>query len=257
MRILSVAMAVLAIPAFCMAQPLVTDSITISQVKFMKMDEEQTLLANPVRQYKPGETVYFQITAAGRVTTGILLAEFWLGETYLTEVALNLAEAGLDQTDPAMNQTMVNFRFHQKKPFPPGEDYRVDLYFDGNYISTYFFTILPYSDSIPSRLHFVTLAKNRTEDYQPVGVGKLFTAKDRVHIGGSADTGKGSLLAVRFFINGKLDEMSVYSLTIMENRENNAFSFSYLPKDGWPAGEHAVELTLDDMRPVRLLFQVR
>jgi hypothetical protein len=233
------------------------EKITVVDSAFGKGLDENQQIVDPAGKFLPGETICLSLALKGKDYQGIIRAEYYVDTNFITAVELSLAEIANNAEAESNVDTYVGFRLNQAQPFPPRGDYRVDIFYEGGYIASYYYTILPLPQAIETRLHFLTLARDRTEDYRPISPARVFSSSERVFLVGSADTGIGSMLEVNWIINGVLQRDVITTLSIEENVEDNTFSFSYLPPEGWPAGRHSVSLFIDGMRAQRLDFEVK
>ena len=74
---------------------------------------------------------------------------------------------------------------------------------------------------------------------------------------GNADFSKGSWLRSEWYVDGKLDATGTTLLgPVEEDKESTGFSMYYLPKGGWPMGEHEVALIMNDKEIERYRFTI-
>lgn len=211
---------------------------------------------DPTDQFARGETIYLCVELRGQNLRGTISARFLFGEQELTTAQANLTADSAGDPAAGLNTT-VGFSLRQMQNFPVGANYRTDLFHEGIYLGSWFFRIVPPADAIPSFLHTVSLSRSVDDNYRPVDRSTLFAPADTVHLTGSGDTGVDSWLQAEWIVNGAVDDRGTRSLTMLENKAANSFTFYYAPQGGWPRGEHAVELQLDGVVICRIPFSVR
>lgn len=243
-RMKIVVLLILLASSISVAQVIKGAELTIRDAVFTSGLTNDQKPIDVVEAFRPGETIYLSLKLHSSETFGTMKAEYFMGSRYITEVSIDLSQYSHENAhDDASMYVGLNLK--QSKPFPPRNNYRIDISYKGSYIGSYFYTILPPDDAIPTRLKMATLAKAADQEFIPVLPGTFFNSENRVHLVGVADTGVGSDMQVRWYVLGTLVEEAITTMTIQENRKDNRFDFSYQPQGGWPAGEHQVELYLD------------
>jgi hypothetical protein len=116
--------------------------------------------------------------------------------------------------------------------------------------------VVPPKGAIASKVAEAVLAKGADDSYRPVGKTTKFAAADEVYLVGRGDFGFATWLQADWFVNGTYDEAGTRSITLQEDIKDTGFSFSFIPDGGWPAGEHTVALTMNDVVAGRYTFTV-
>lgn len=219
------------------------------------LDENQAP-TDEVVSFHPEDTVYFSMQFAGRPRSGLVRSVFTWGDQELASAEVDLAEANSGVIFSIGERTYVGFHLTPSQPLPISGNYRVNTFLDGRPLSSYPFSIVPAAGALPSTIHELTLARDVSEQYEPIEPADTFLPNDTVYLVGRADLGRQSWIQADWYIDGELAAEGTRSLTMEENMADGGFSFSFVPEGGWPLGEHRVALTLNDEEVERLTFTV-
>ena len=101
------------------------------------------------------------------------------------------------------------------------------------------------------------LAGGADDSFNPIDIATEFKPDQEIYLVGNAKLSKGSWLRSQWYVDGKLDKNGTTLLgPVEEEKESTGFSMYYLPKGGWPMGEHEVALILDDKEIERYSFTI-
>jgi hypothetical protein len=219
--------------------------------------DEQQKPKGTAESFANDETIYLSVELNGRPKTGIVSTKFLFREDLMAEGKVDVSPANQDAEPVAGENTFAGFNLSHKNPLPVGDCYTAEVSFDGKPLGTFPFRIAPPKDSLPSKIKSTTLAKGVDEHHKPVNETREFDGKEKVTLAGIADLGQSSWLEVRWTVDGKVDDTGTRTLTSEENRADAPFSFSFIPENGWPAGEHEVAVQLNGKEVAREKFTVR
>lgn len=211
---------------------------------------------DPGDEFSQDEIIYLYLKFEGRPKKGDLESVFWFRDQKIAEKAVDFAEVNEGVIFSFGEFTYAYFTLSFDSAPLVGEGYRAEVSLDGELLGSYEFKIKPPADAIPSVIRDVVLAKGADENYNPIEPTTAFAHGDTVFIVGRGDFGTGSWLQAEWTVNGELAEAATRSLTINENLSDTGFSFSFLPDDGWPPGEHSVVLTMNGREIGRYEFTV-
>jgi hypothetical protein len=220
--------------------------IQVLEATFSRDIDEEGEPVDTTDDFAPDEKVYLTITFKGR-PEGIVTGEFYRGEEFLGEADVDLSDLESDAIFSIGGNTYVNFWMEGTADDPSfiSDDYRIDVSYEGEFVDSYVFHVVPPSDAIPSQIREVTLARGADADYTPVDPTTTFALDEEVYIVGRGDVGLYTRLKVEWYVDGQLDEEGANSITAYENATDTGFYFYYVPDDGWPEGEHQVALLVD------------
>ena len=136
------------------------------------------------------------------------------------------------------------------------KSYRAELYYEKKKIGSYPFRVIPPKEAEPAEIKVAVLARDVTNDWQPVDATENFQPTDTVYLAVRADVGLQTWIQTMWYVDKKLDVKGTRSLTYKENRSDAKMSFSFIPEGGWPPGQHEVVITLNDEQTVRRRFTV-
>lgn len=219
--------------------------------------EESQEPKNPVESFPQDAKVCLSVELKGRPKSGIALARFFFRDSLIAEGKVDVATVNKGVIFSVGQSTFVGFRLTPKAPLPVGEGFRTDVSFDGKPLGSFPFRVEPPKGAIPSKVTATTLARKVDDNNAPVGETRNFTVADKVVLAGRGDFGLGSWLEANWIVSGKIDEAGTKSFTLEENKSEVPFYFSYVPKGGWPEGEHAVALIMNGREVAREKFTIK
>jgi hypothetical protein len=218
-------------------------------------DEGQAV--NPVDEFAPDQKIYLVLTFKGS-PRGIVTGEFYRGDEFLGKADIDLSDVEGGSVFSIGETIYVNFWMEadSEQPSRIGDDYRIDVFYDGDFVDSYPFEVVPPADALPSEIKEVTLAQGADDDYNAIGPTAVFAPDEEVFMVGEGDLGLYSQLKAEWYVDGELDEEGTRSLTLQENTSDAGFFFSFLPDEGWPLGEHEAALLLDGDEVGRYAFTI-
>jgi len=245
-------------PAAATEAPAPVAGVEILEATFAKDVDEDGNPLDPGNEFAPDETVYLVLTLEGQPKEGTVTGRFYLGDEFLGEADVDLADLSSGVIFSIGGNTYVNFWMAADSDAPSiiSEAYRIEVFYDDEPLGDYSFRVVPPSDAVPSQVKEVTLARGADEDYNPIEPATTFAPDEDVYIVGRGDIGLYTWLQVEWYVDGQLDEAGTNSITAEENVSDAGFYFSYVPDAGWPVGEHQVALILNDQEVGRYDFTV-
>jgi len=230
--------------------------IEILEATFAHGLSEQMEPVNPGDEFAPNEPIYLALTIKGRPEEGVVSTSFYWGDTFIAEASTDLSDVNSGLIFSFGQDTYAGFTLTHEEPFPLGDTYHAEVFYEGQSLGDYPFRIVPPPGAIPSQITAVTLALGSDENYDPIDPTTTFASDQEVHLVGEGDLGEATWLQADWYINGELDEAGTRSLSMEENIPGAGFVFSYLPENGWPPGEHFVVLTMNDQVVGRYDFTI-
>lgn len=211
---------------------------------------------DPVADFVPDETVYLSLKIKGRPRAGLVTARFYWRDTLIAEAGVDLADVNSGLLFSVGENTYAGYTLTHQEPFPLSDNYRAEVFYDGQPLGNYPFRVVPPPEAIPCQIHQVVLARGADENNNPVEPATAFAFDDTIHLVARGDLGLGAWLQADWYVNGRLDEAGTRSLSVDENLQDVGFVFSFLPEGGWPSGEHLAVLTMNDREVGRYPFTV-
>lgn len=230
--------------------------IQILEATFAHGLSEEMQPVDPGSDFGPDETVYLSLRIKGRPKEGIMAAHFYWLDTFITEASVDLADVSGDVIFSIGEDTYVGYTLTHEDPFPLGEGYRAEVFYNDQPLATYPFRVAPPPEAIPSQITAVTLAKGADENYNPVDATTTFASEEAVYLVGRGDLGLATWLQADWYVVGQLDDAGTRSLSLEEDAADAGFVFYYLPEGGWPAGEHFAILTMNGVEVGRYTFTI-
>jgi len=236
--------------------PRVPAAVEVLETTFAHNLSEQMEAVDPGTSFAPDETVYLSVKIKGRPKAGVVTAHFLLGDTLIAEASVDLADVNSGLLFSVGENTYAGYTLSHTEPFPLSDNYRADLFYDGAPLGSSAFQVVPPAGAIPSQITQVVLAKGTDADYNPIEPATVFAPGETVYLVGRGDLGLATWLQAEWYVGGQLDDAGTRSLTLEENYQDVAFSFSFVPEGGWPAGEHWVVLLMNDREVGRYTFTI-
>jgi hypothetical protein len=230
--------------------------IQILEATFAHGLGEEMQPEDPGSDFEADEPIYLSLKIKGRPEQGLVTAHFYWRDALIAEAGVDLADANSGLLFSVGENTYAGYTLSHEEPFPLGDKYRADVFYDDQFLSSYLFRVVPPSDAIASQVAQVVLAQGAGEDYTPIEPTTTFSFEDTVHLVGRGDLGLSTWLQTDWFVNGQWDETGTRSLSLEENAPDVGFAFSYQPEGGWPRGDHFVILTMNDQEVGRYPFSV-
>lgn len=92
----------------------------------------------------------------------------------------------------------------------------------------------------------------------PIEAISIIAPSDNVFFIGNGDFGKFSWFQAEWITNGnQLEQTCTKSIVVKSNLETDRFYFNCSLEDDWPAGTHAVRLTVDDVVITEATFAIQ
>jgi hypothetical protein len=249
-------------PTVAPTKPSPTDTpppagIEIRQVVLAHDVDDDHKPVDPDTEFTPDEKIWLSITLKGRPKEGVVSVQFYLHDEMVVETEADLADVNSSIIFSIGEDTYLNFWLTGDDTLPISQAYRADVYYDGDLVDSYTFSVVPPADATPAVVHEVTLARGVDDDYNPIEPATTFAPDEEVFLVGRADIGMYTWLRVRWYVDGELDEGGTRKFTATENKTDVGFFFSHLPEGGWPEGEHEAVLIMNDEEIGRYAFTVR
>jgi len=243
-------------PAMETTPPEPAAGVQILEATFAHGLSEEMQPMEPGADFAPDETVYLSLKIKGRPKEGLVTARFYWHDEFIAEADVDLSDVNSGLLFSVGENTYAGYTLTHVQPFPISEEYRAEVFYDGQPLGTYPFHIAPSPEAIPSQIKQVTLARGAAEDYNPIEPTTTFAPDEDVYLVGRGDLGLATWLQAEWYVSGQLDEAGTRSLTLEENALDTGFVFSYLPAGDWPTGEHTVVLTMNDVEVGRYSFTI-
>lgn len=222
------------------------DASMVKKVVFSRGLTETMAPKDPVDHFETDEPLYVSVQIKGRPKSGMVKGKFFFRDQLIAEAEVDLAKVNSGVVLSLGESTYAGFSLTHEKSLPASGKYHFDVELDGQSLGSYPFKVTPPKRAIPSVFKTAVLAKGVDDQSAPVQPSGIFDSTERVYLVGTADLGVESWIQADWYVNGKLDDSGTRSLTLQEDKKDCPFYFNYMPKDGWPAGRHKVELTLND-----------
>ncbi|MBN1657533.1 MAG: hypothetical protein JXA93_03980 [Anaerolineae bacterium] len=219
------------------------------------LDEEMQPI-DPGSGFDPAETIYLSLKLKGRPKEGVVTARFFYADTLIAEAGVDLGDTNSGLLFSFGEDTYVGYTLTHEQPFPAGEEYYAEVYYDTTLLATYPFQVIAPAGALVSRIHDVLLALDADDNYNPIQPTTVFASDEEVHLVGEGDLITGSSLQAEWYVAGAVDPAGTRVITLDQDIEGAGFVFSYLPAGGWPVGEHSVVLTLDGEEIGRFPFAI-
>jgi hypothetical protein len=228
--------------------------IEILEATFAHGLSEEMQPVDPGADFGPDETVYLSLRIKGRPETGVVTARFYWDDAPIAEAGVDLSDLNSGLIFSIGEDTYVGYTLTHEDPFPLSDHYRAEVFYDGEPLGNYAFSVVPPPEAIASQVEEVTLALGVDDSYNPVEAATTFALDETVYLVGRGDLGLATWLQADWFVSGALDDAGTRSLTLEENTPDTGFAFSFLPEGGWPPGDHFVVLTMNDQEVGRYAF---
>jgi hypothetical protein len=239
------------------ATPVPTAGIEIRAAVLAHDIDDEHKPVNPDTEFAPNEKIWLSITLKGRPKEGTVTVQFFLHDEMIVETEADLADVNSGIIFSVGEDTYLDVWLTGDDTLPISGAYRADVSFDGEYIDSYTFAVVPPPDAIPSVVREATLARGVDDDYNPVEPTTTFGPDEKVYLVGRGDLGIYTWVRVEWYVDGVLDEEGTKQITWSEDAADSGFFFSYLPEAGWPEGEHQVVLIMNDEEVGRYDFAIQ
>ena len=231
--------------------------IQVLRATFAHGLDEEMRPKDPGANFHPDETVYLSLEIKGRPKKGIVTARFYWHDQFIAKADVDLSSVNSGVLFSVGENTYAGYTLTHKKSLPISNSYHATVLYNDQHLGDYPFHVVPSAKAIATKVGAVTLARGADANYNPVNPTTTFHSTDAVYLVGRGDWGLGTWLQAEWYVNGKLDKTGTRSLTLKENAPDTGFDFSYLPKGGWPVGEHYVVLIVNDKEVGRYTFTVK
>lgn len=222
------------------------DASMVKKVVFSRGLTENMGPKDPVDHFETDEPLYVSVQIKGRPKSGVVKGKFFFRDQLIAEAEVDLAKINSGVVLSLGESTYAGFSLTHEKSLPASGKYHFDVEMEGQSLGSYPFKVTPPKRAIPSVFKTAVLAKGVDDQSAPVQPSETFDSTEKIYLVGTADLGLESWVQADWYVNGKLDDSGTRSITLKEDKKDCPFYFTYIPKDGWPAGKHKVELTLND-----------
>ncbi len=229
----------------------------LRQVTFSHGLEENQQPKGKAESYLPDQPIYVSVELRGRPTKGEVSCRFLIEKERIAEAKVDLATVNAGVLASTGQSTFAGFHLSHEKPLPVGNIYRAEIFLDGKTLGSFPFRVSPPKDAIPSKLKATSFQMVIQDSPESLGAEAALAPEDEVRLDGSADMGTGTWLRTTWLVNGKPVPESTRSFTILENRPDCAFHFTFRPESGWPKGSHSVVLEMNGEVVARPTFEVK
>ena len=212
---------------------------------------------DPDTEFVPDEKIWLSLVLKGRPKKGIVAVQFYLHDEIVAEAEADLADVNSSVIFSIGEDTYVNFWLVGDDTLPISQAYRADVFYDGDLVDSYTFSVVPPVDAIPSVIREATLARGVDDDYNPIEPATTFAPDEKVYLVARGDLGMYSWVQAEWYVDGELDGEGTRQIVSSEDSADTGFFFSYLPEGGWPEGEHQVLLTMNDEEVERYDFTIK
>ena len=229
-------------PTAMPAEPTVAPvaDLALLSVTFSRGLAEDQSPIDPTEAFYPTDVVHLVLEFAGQPAQGVFAATFSWREQQLATAEVDLADLGAGTAE----QTYVSFTLDHEQPLAIDGEYYVDVTLDGEPFDSYTFEVAPSPGDLTATIDEIVLARDVTDDYQPIDPTTNFAADERVYIIGSGDFPVGSLLrTVWTWGAGETETYVIGPYT--EALEDNSFWFYFKPEEDWTDGAYEVSLYLN------------
>ncbi len=203
------------------------------------------------------DTVHLSIELEGRPKSGVAVARFLFRGGLVAEGKVDVAEVNKGVLFSVGQNTFVGFTLKTKEPMPVGDGHSVEVSFKGKPLGTFAFKVAPPQDAIPSKLNSAKVEKTIVREGMFLQAIGDITQLSTVILVGEGDLGLATWVEVEWLINGKKDPAGSRTLTLKENMKDCSFHFTYLPRGGWPVGDHEAALIMNGAEVSRQKFNVK
>ena len=138
-----------------------TTSLEILEATFAHGLDDNMGPVDPGNQFQPDETIYLSITLKGKPKEGVVTARFMYGDQEIAKVSVDLADAWKEEgaVFAIGSNAQVGFTLTHDQPFPPGDEYKAEVYLNGDLAEVYPFQLVDETSgaTTPSGEHTVTI----------------------------------------------------------------------------------------------------
>lgn len=218
------------------------------------MEPEEKAVGN---SFTPDETIALSLKIEGRPKQGIIEATYYWDEDEIDTAKIDLADINGDVVLSIGENTFVGFTLTPSKPWPISKKYHIDVTLDGDPLDSYAYKVVAEDGALNAEVNEAVLAGGADDSFNPIDIATEFKPDQEIYLVGNAKLSKGSWLRSQWYVDGKLDKNGTTLLgPVEEEKESTGFSMYYLPKGGWPMGEHEVALILDHKEIERYSFTI-
>lgn len=239
--------------------PEANDEVNVVEAVFAKklsenMEPEEKA---PGNAFTPEETIALSLKLAGRPKKGIVEATYFWGEDKIDSAKIDLSDINGGVVISVGENTFLGFTLAPSKPWPISKKYRIDVTLNDKPLDTYSYKVVAEDGAPAANVNEAVLAGGADESFKAIDVATEFKPDKEIYLVGNADFSKGSWLRSEWYVDGKLDAAGTTLLgPVEEDKESTGFSMYYLPKGGWPMGDHEVALIMNDKEIERYRFTI-
>jgi len=206
-------------------------------------DGEPTTITD---EFYPTETVYLTVDIHGRPESGVVSAEAYWNEQFISSVDIDLADVNSGVIMSVGENTYASITLTPSADWPISKNYKFLVSINGEKLGEYPFTVVPPEDAIPSVINAVSLSKDVDENFNPIDPTTTFAAPEPVFLVANGDFGRDTWFNIVWTVSG--DSLVDCNTVIKADQDypDDGLYFSCAPDTGWPAGEHNVTLYMND-----------
>ena len=112
---------------------------------------------DPDTEFTSDEKIWLSITLKGRPKKGVVSVQFYLHDDLLVEAEGDLADVNSSVIFSIGEDTYLNFWLTGDDTLPISQAYRADVFYDGDLVDSYAFSVVPPEDAIPAVVSSSTL----------------------------------------------------------------------------------------------------
>jgi hypothetical protein len=237
--------------------PVPTAGIEVREAVMAHDIDDDHKPVDPDTEFAPDEKIWLSISLKGRPKEGVVTVQFFLHDEMIVEAEADLADVNSSVIFSVGEDTYLNVWLTGDDTLPISDGYRAEVSYDGEFVDSYTFAVVPPPDAVPSVVKEATLARGVDDDYNPVEPTTTFAPDEKVFLVGRGDLGLYTWVRVEWYVDGELDEEGTKRITWSEDATDSGFFFSYLPEDGWPEGDHRIVLIMNEEEVGRYEFTIQ
>lgn len=218
------------------------ESIKIKKSTLSKVVTDNFQAKDITTKFLGTETVYLLVQVKGRPKSGKVEARWSFRGEPVGTASVDLASVNKGLLFSFGEDTYA--KFHLKPGADElyiGDSYSVEVFANGVSNGKSKFSIVPPASAIPSEV--LEAYTSKTEGGPEV---TKFAPTDKVFLSFLGDFGTSTWLEGEWSVNGKVAPEGTRSIRVSDNNPEVDGSFSFLPKGGWPKGNHSIKLVMND-----------
>ena len=138
-------------PLFAQATPISSEGLVeVDRAEFGKTIGRSDQLSDLGSRFQPNETVILKVSLNSRPESGQLSCRFYFGSQEIVTISADLAELAAKDLPANLNAYGV-FHLKPTSPFPPGNQYRAEVFYNDQELGTYPFEVVKPADKSQMR----------------------------------------------------------------------------------------------------------